>query len=73
MEYTSNSTAHPQGRACNLPNACAFCVGSRSSPRCGAQLEKERTTAEEARQQLGEKDALIRELSKDTVQVDKER
>ena len=40
---------------------------------CWGQLEKERNAGEEARQQLGEKDALIRELSKDTVQIDKER
>ena len=40
---------------------------------CWCQLEKERAAGEEARQQLAEKDALIRELSKDTVQVDKER
>ncbi len=37
------------------------------------QLEKERVAVEDARQQLADKDALIRELSKETTQVDKER
>lgn len=50
-----------------------FMLHSSQQGGCGAQLEKERATAEEARQQLGERDALIRELSKDSVQVDKER
>ena len=37
------------------------------------QLEREQEAAEQARHTLSEKDALIRELSRESTQVDKER